>query len=125
MDKYRSFRWYGRLTGFLGVVFFVSFMLSEGFEAFKNTHAPNDVLIVITVVSFSLVAYIAGWYIEIIGGLLLILSGLSLGFYIAYSEVYSGFDNALLFSLPFLIPGVFYLIAWDIKRKSQKKLSDG
>jgi hypothetical protein len=34
--------------------------------------------------------------------------------------VYNGFGNVLLFSLPFLIPGIFYLIAWNIKRKAKK-----
>ncbi|OQX77761.1 MAG: hypothetical protein B6D64_07765 [Bacteroidetes bacterium 4484_276] len=124
MDKYRSFRWYGRLTGFLGIVFFVSFMLSEGFETFKNAHNSFDALFVVTVFAFALSAYISGWFIEIIGGPLLILSGLSLGFYIGYSEVFSGFGNALFFSLPFLIPGIFYIISSYIKRRSPGKLNN-
>ena len=124
MDKYRSFRWYGRLTGFLGMIFFISFMLGEGFTAFKNAHSPFDVLFVVTVFAFALSAYVVGWFIEIIGGPLLILCGLALGFYFGYGEAFSGFGNALFFSLPFLTPGVFYVISSYIKRKAPDKLNN-
>ena len=105
------------------MIFFISFMLGEGFAAFKNAYASFDVLFVITVFSFALSAYIVGWFIEIIGGPLLILCGLALGFYIGYNEAFSGFGNALFFSLPFLIPGVFYIFSWDIKRNARKKIN--
>jgi len=124
MDKYRSFRWYGRLLGFLGIVFFVSFLLGDGFEAYKNAQASFDVLFVLTIMSFAFFAYIVGWFIEIVGGGLLVLSGLAMGLYIGFSEVFSGFGNALLFSLPFIIPGIFFIIAWDIKQKAKRSLNN-
>jgi hypothetical protein len=122
MDKYRSFRWYGRILGFLGMVFFISFLLGEGFEIYKNARASFDVLFVLTSLSFALFAYIVGWFIEIVGGGLLLLSGLSLGIYVGFSEVFSGFGNAMLFSLPFIIPGIFFIIAWGIKQNAKKRL---
>ncbi len=122
MDKYRSFRWYGRLLGFLGMVFFISFLLGEGFEAYKNAHASFDVLFVLTILSFSFFANVVAWFIEIVGGGLLLLSGLAMGLYVGFSEVFTGFGNALLFSLPFIIPGIFFIIAWDIKQKAKKRI---
>jgi len=99
-------------------------MLGEGFEAFKSSQASFDILFVLTIFSFALSAYVVGWFIEIVGGPLMILSSISLGFYIFYSEVFSGLGYTLLFSLPFLIPGIFYIFAWDVKRKAQWKLNN-
>jgi len=124
MDTYRSFRWYGRLLGFLGMVFFISFLLGDGFEAYKNAQASFDVLFVLTITSFAFFAYIVGWLIEIVGGGLLVLSGLAMGLYIGFSDVFTGFGNAMLFSLPFIVPGIFFIIAWDIKQKAKKRLSN-
>jgi hypothetical protein len=122
MDKYRSFRWYGRLLGFLGMIFFISFLLGDGFDAYKNAHASFDIFFVLTIMSFSFFAYVVAWFIEIVGGSLLILSGLAMGLYTGFSEVFTSFDNGLLFSLPFIIPGIFFIIAWVIKQKAKKRL---
>ncbi|MFP4470076.1 MAG: hypothetical protein ACLFPE_05310 [Bacteroidales bacterium] len=115
METYRRYRWAGRLTGFLGIVFFVSYFVGEGIELFKSSGASHDILFVLTLFSLSLVAYIAGWFVEIIGGSLMGLTGLVLPFYLMFSPVYQGPETILFFSLPFLIPGILYIIAWRIK----------
>jgi hypothetical protein len=120
MDQYRSFRWHGRLAGFLGIVFFLSFMFADGFQTLKNAPGTFDLTYVITVSVFALAAYVVGWQLENIGGLLLILAGVFLAYYVGFSKVFGGWGDMLLFSLPFLIPGIFYLIAWNIKRKAKK-----
>jgi hypothetical protein len=115
MEKYRNYRWFGRLTGFLGLVFFVSFFLGRGLEVIKASNSNFDLLFILTLFSFALVANVIGWLIEIVGGFLLLLCGLALGSIILFSDVFGTLMYTFAFSLPFLIPGVFFLIAWKIK----------
>jgi len=119
MGKYRNFRWFGRLSGFLGLVFFVSFFLGRGLEVIKSSNSNFDLLFILTLFSFALVANIIGWLIEIVGGFLLLLSGLALGIIIFFSDVFGTFLYTMAFALPFLIPGVLFLIAWKIKYKEK------
>jgi len=119
MGKYRNFRWFGRLSGFLGLVFFVSFFLGRGLEVIKSSNSNFDLLFILTLFSFALVANIIGWLIEIVGGFLLLLSGLALGIIIFFSDVFGTFLYTIAFALPFLIPGVLFLIAWKIKYKEK------
>jgi len=119
MGKYRNFRWFGRLSGFLGLVFFVSFFLGRGLEVIKSSNSNFDLLFILTLFSFALVANIIGWLIEIVGGFLLLLSGLALGIIIFFSDVFGTFLYTMTFALPFLIPGVLFLIAWKIKYKAK------
>ncbi len=119
MGKYRNFRWFGRLSGFLGLVFFVSFFLGRGLEVIKSSNSNFDLLFILTLFSFALVSNIIGWLIEIVGGFLLLLSGLALGIIIFFSDVFGTFLYTMAFALPFLIPGVLFLIAWKIKYKEK------
>ena len=115
MEQYRRYRWAGRLTGFLGIVFFVSYFIGEGFELFKSSGASHDILFVLTLFSLSLVAYIVGWFVEIVGGSLMSLTGIALPFYLVFTPVFQGAGTILTFSLPYLIPGILFVIAWRIK----------
>lgn len=115
MGKFRVFRWIGRLTGFLGLVFFVSFLLGQGLQTIKNSNSNFDLLFILTLFSFGLVANSIGWFFEIVGGFLLLLCGLTLGVLIAFSDVFGTFGYTLIFSLPFLVPGIFFLVAFIIK----------
>jgi len=119
MEKYRNYRWIGRLTGFLGLVFFVSFLLGRGLEVIKTSSSNFDLLFILTLFSFALVANVIGWLIEIVGGFLLLLCGLALGSIILFSDVFGTLFYTLAFSLPFLIPGVFFLIAWKMKSSAK------
>lgn len=125
MEEYRRYRWAGRLTGFLGIVYFVSFFIGQGYEAFHEADAAHDILFVLTLFSFALIANVVGWLVEIVGGALLSLIGIAMPFYLAFTPVFEGVGTLLTFSLPFLTPGVLFLIAWRIKvlrkiRQNQK-----
>jgi hypothetical protein len=117
MGKFRVFRWIGRLTGFLGLVFFVSFLLGQGLQVIKTSNSNFDLLFILTLFSFALVANIIGWFFEIVGGFLLLLCGLTLGVLIAFSDVFGSLGYTLIFSIPFIIPGIFFLVAFIIKNR--------
>jgi F0F1-type ATP synthase membrane subunit a len=117
MERYRIYRWIGRLSGFLGLVFFVSFFVGRALDIIKSSNSNFDLLFLLTLFSFALVANIIGWFIEIIGGGLLLLCGMVLGFAVAFSDVLNTLTFTLSLSLPFLIPGVFFILSWRSKFK--------
>lgn len=115
MISFRNYRWAARLTGFLGLVLIVSFMLGQGFVMLKDAQASFDLLLLLTLFSFSFLAYVIGWIIEIVGGVLLTLAGIVIAIFVSFSLVFSGLGYVLLLSLPFLIPGILFLLSWKHK----------
>ena len=115
MINFRNYRWAARLTGFVGLVLVVSFMLGEGFAMIKNAHASYDLLFLLTLFVFSFLAYIVSWVIEIVGGVLLSFAGIVIGFYVGFSPVFLSWHYIPLLSLPFLLPGLFFLMSWRHK----------
>jgi len=122
MINFKNYRWAARLTGFVGLVLIVSFMLGQGFEMIKANKASYELLFLLTLFSLSFVAYIIGWVIEIVGGSLLTLAGIAIAVFVSFSDVFQGTAYVLLLSLPFFIPGVFYLMSWRHKLLRMKKV---
>lgn len=120
MQEYRRYRWAGRLTGFLGLVFFISFLIGDGLFIVKNAKATFDLLFILTMVSLSLVAYIIGWFIEIVAGILLSMIGIIFGAFVLYSTVFQGNSYLFIFTFPFIVPGFLLIYAWIIKVKRKQ-----
>ena len=120
MQKYRNLRWTGRLVGFVGFVFFISYFLGEGIHVFREIGPSYDFLFVLTLFSFGLIAYIIAWLMEIVGGSLLTLMGIALGLYIATSPQLSSASNIVKYSIPFILPGIFFIMAWRAKLTANK-----
>lgn len=123
MISFRNYRWAARLSGFLGIVLIVSFMVGQGFYMIREAKASYDLLFLLTLFTFSVIAYVIGWIIEIIGGALLLLSGIAIAFYIAFSQVFGDIGYLSLLSLPLIIPGIFFLLSWRNKLLRMKKAS--
>ncbi len=115
MISFRNYRWAARLLGFMGIVLIASFMIGEGFAMIKEARASYDLLFLLTLFTFSFFAYVIGWIIEIVGGSLLLLSGIAIAFYLSFSEVFTGTGYVMLMSLPFIIPGILFLLSWRNK----------
>jgi hypothetical protein len=115
MISFRNYRWAARLLGFMGILLIASFMTGEGFAMIKEAKASYDLLFLLTLFTFSFFAYVIGWIIEIVGGSLLLLSGIAIAFYLSFSEVFTGIGYVLLMSLPFIIPGILFLMSWRNK----------
>lgn len=113
MIKYRQYRWAARLTGILGMVFFISYFTAGGLLEFDRE--GGELTFVIILSSLCLIAYVLSWFVEIVGGTLLTISALLLPFYVHFSEGISACSSAIYYGLPFLIPGILFIIAWRIK----------
>lgn len=115
MIKYRQYRWAARLTGILGMVFFGSYFTGVIIPEFQAQPETPDFTFILILTSLCLIAYILSWFIEIVGGALLTLAALILPFYVHNFEGISAFSSFVFFGLPFLIPGLLFIIAWRIK----------
>lgn len=120
---FRTFRWAARLLGFVGVILIISFMVGEGFPMIKAAKSSYDLLFLLTLFTFSTFAYIVGWIIEVVGGSLLTLAGLAIAFYISVSEVFSEAAYVFLLAVPFLLPGILFLLSWRYEMIRMRKVT--
>ena len=123
MISFRNYRWAARLLGFTGVVLIASFMIGEGFPMIKAAKASYDLLFLLTLFTFSFFAYVVGWIIEIVGGALLTLAGLAIAVYISFSQVFTGTGYIFLLSVPFILPGILFLLSWRNKVMRMREAS--
>lgn len=115
MISFRNYRWAARLSGFVGLILIVSFMIGEGFPMIKEAKASYDLLFLLTLFTFSFFAYAVGWIIEIVGGTLLTLAGLAIAFYISVSQIFTGTVYIFLLAGPLIFPGILFLLSWRNK----------
>ncbi len=115
MIKYRQYRWAARLTGILSMVFFISRFTAVGIDAFKPPDQSPDIFFVIILFTLCLFTYLLSWYAEILGGALLTIASILFPIYVHYNVGIILADAIIHYALPFLIPGILFMIAWRIK----------
>jgi hypothetical protein len=115
MIKYRQYRWAARLSGILGMVFFISYFTSRGLAGIDQATATTNLTFILLLFSLCLIAYVLSWFIEIVGGTLLTMAAILLPLYVYYNEGISLHTSLYFYGLPFLIPGLLFIIAWRIK----------
>jgi predicted phage tail protein len=115
MINFRNYRWAARLSGFLAYVLIISFMAGQGFEILKTSASDKAINIVFLLLSISLFAYLAGWVIEILGGILLLLTGILLGFYLSLNQLFSDPVHFFILSVSLMIPGILFMLSWRHK----------
>jgi hypothetical protein len=125
MIKYRQYRWAARLTGILGMVFFVSWFTAGGMCNFSATDSDTSSLtFVLILVALCLIAYVLSWFAEIVGGTLLTTAAILLPLFVIFNEGTSLIDAVAFFGLPFFIPGLLFMVAWRIK-VIRKEITNG
>lgn len=115
-----SVNWAARIIGGLGLVFFGMFIIGEGLPDLRETDNPQlkTMLLLMAFVAF---AYLFAWFKPREGGMAITLAGVLLGMNMLF---YGGMDDkvpALIFALPFIIPGVLF---WWVGGKDRIGNSD-
>lgn len=108
-----AFTWIARILGFLALLFFGMFIFAEGVPTVLEEKDPqlNTMLFLMAFAAF---AWFFAWFKPKEGGIALTLAGFLLGMNMLY---YGGIDDvkaAMIYALPFLIPGVLF---WWTGRK--------
>lgn len=58
------------------------------------------------------IGFMISWFFELIGGLVLVVGGLALGVYTFLSTGGGDPMTAVIYTVPFVLPGFLYLISW-------------
>lgn len=58
------------------------------------------------------IGFIVSWFFEMIGGLVLVVGGLALGVYAFLSTGGDHAMTAVVYTVPFVVPGFLFLVSW-------------
>ena len=111
-----------RLTGLVACSFFTVFFIGEGIPEIK---AGNLLMIlpVMTWLFLVLLGYVLAWFFEITGGIIMMLSTLGMAAFEFFEGGHSEFHEILIISLPFIIPGLMFVITGLMAKNHRKKQS--
>jgi len=104
MKNVKVIRLIALIIGGLGILFFAAFIISEGIPDPKNIDSQLKTMLLLMV--FAAFGYFFSFFKSKEGGMVLTFSGSLLGLNMFY---YGGTDDAvpaMIFALPFLIPGI-------------------
>jgi len=97
-------RWTSRIIGFLACGFFSLFLIGEGgLSEFLWDLVPTLIFI-----GLAVFGYITAWFKERTGGIMMMIGGIGQGIYLLLYGGLGDMDAALLYMLPFLIPGFLF-----------------
>ncbi len=110
-----AIKWIARILGGLAVVFFGMFVFGEGIPDWKEIE-NFQLKSMLTLLAFAAFGYFFSWFREKEGGIVMTISGLIMGMNMFYHGVAGDTAAALIYALPFLIPGLmFWWVGWKVK----------
>ena len=108
-------KWIARILGGLAVVFFGMFVFGEGIPDLKeieNFQLKSMLMLLV----FAAFGYFFSWFREKEGGIVMTISGILMGMNMFYHGGAGDTEAALIYALPFLIPGLmFWWVGWKVK----------
>ncbi len=103
-------KWAARILGGMAIVLFLSFIFGEGISGLKGS-GNGQLRNIVLLLAFASLGYIFALFREKEGGIVMIAAGLIMGANMFYSGGTNDFVAVLIYSLPFVVPGVlFYLV---------------
>ncbi|MCB2220672.1 MAG: hypothetical protein KQI35_09770 [Bacteroidetes bacterium] len=115
-DKKHLIKWLARIIGGLAILFFGTIIIGEGVPEFKEG-IPAELRSVIILLGFATLGYIFAWFREKEGGLTMSIAGVILGLNMFYMGGTKDTWAVLIFSLPFLVPGLMF---WWVGLEKEK-----
>ena len=105
--------WFARVMGGLAVIFFGVFVIGEGVADLRETRdfQLRSMLLLLAFASF---AYFFSWWKPKEGGIAMAIAGAVMGLNMFYHGGIGNVEGALIYALPFLVPGVIF---WWAGRK--------
>jgi len=108
-------KWIARISGGLAVLFLGMFFIGEGVAA-ELGGANGQFRSMMILLGFAVLGYIFAWFREKEGGIVMTLSGILMGMNMFYHGGAGDTEAALIYALPFLIPGLmFWWVGWKVK----------
>jgi len=115
-----------RVIGVIALVFFLSMLIGDFVQSVQDegfSGISAESLFILLPVIVAMIAFIIAWWQEFIGGITLVLAYFLLSFSPSVHSIFYGEETRLfwgmfLFALPFLIAGVFLMVASLLSRRS-------
>ncbi len=122
--------WLGRILGGLAVLIYTSglilvFIGTIFEEGLPDTNSSDflEVLPMVIMIPLQLIFYILTWFpkkkSELIGGIAMLIISLCMGGYVFYDAGRMKLIMGLVFCIPFLIPGIIFIIYSQMKEKEE------
>jgi len=102
--------WTARITGGLAVAFFGIFVLPEGVSDLVETR-DFQFRSMILLLAFTAFSYFFALFRPKEGGIAMVLAGIVMGLNMFYHDKGGQLEPALIYGLPFLIPGLLFWLA--------------
>ncbi len=106
-NKFKIVNWLARILGGLAILFFGVFVIGEGLPDMKEG-VPSEIQSTIILFGFFALGYIFAWFREKEGGIVMILAGAIQALSLSYLIGPDDWPVILIFSLPFLLPGLLF-----------------
>lgn len=107
--------WLARVLGGLAVAFFGIFVLGEGIPDLRDVQ-DFQLRSMLLLLAFSSFAYFFAWFKPKEGGIAMAIAGAVMGLNMFYHGGIGDIIAALIYSLPFLIPGlIFWWVGSGVK----------
>jgi hypothetical protein len=107
LTSYSIIRILALVLGFLPTLFFLTFLIGEGLAELID--GKLSVLPILALMLFTVSGYILAWKRPRNGGIIMVAGGLIMGIYLIITGGFSEWDIALIYSFPFIVPGILFM----------------
>ncbi len=111
MKTKQILKWVARILGGISIIFFLTFAIGEGIPGLMKSD-NGQLRSIMLLLAFATLGYIFGWFREKEGGVFMMVAGFLLGADMFYYSGTKDIMAVLVYSLPFIIPGVLFYLAW-------------
>lgn len=107
----KGWMWSARILAVILIALFLYHFFTQEITRLEDTLSIETGPVYFMVFSV-LVGFIISWFIEVLGGLILTVGGLALGVYAYMATGANSHITALIYTVPFAVPGFLFLVSW-------------
>ncbi len=107
----RGWMWSARILAVILIALFLYHFFTTEITRLEDTLSIETGPVYFMVFSV-MMGFIISWFIEVLGGLILTVGGLSLGVYAYMATGANSHLTALIYTVPFAVPGFLFLVSW-------------
>lgn len=113
MKQQLVLKWLARILGGVAVIYFLYVLVSiGGLQHSEEFSVPYNSMMLL--LGFAALGYLFAWFREKEGGIIMSVAGVIMGMYMFYQGGSADNWSVVMYTLPFLIPGLLF---WWIGRK--------
>ncbi|HRY99468.1 MAG TPA: hypothetical protein P5550_10475 [Bacteroidales bacterium] len=102
--------WIARVVGLAAILWFLVFFIGQGYSYLKDVLRIEANSVSFMIFS-TVIGYVVAWFSDLVGGIILTVGGGMLAIYLMFLGGSYGLQGGLIYGLPFLVPGILFLIA--------------